>query len=206
MLPPLQCGSFRDAGWAKNVSQIFGFNTDTKVGNTVYHVQSEARENDLLLQTQVFVKGHCIGKRASSYAERTVQPGFSIELMHELLKAQHRMMLEAVRESRVEPLFCSDGAVQDVNAGGMAIQWVNASESFPGDKAVLKLVVTNRDGVVDGALVTSRTSFDSDAHIHSQSMSEPDGKVEIEVALPVPAVGNETPVLIRAAADEKSVT
>ena len=105
---------------------IFGFNTDAKVGDTVYHVQSEARENDLLLQTQVFVKGHCIGKRASSYAEKTMQPGFSKELMHELLKAQHRMMLEAVRESRAEELFCSDGAVQDVNAGGMAIQWANA--------------------------------------------------------------------------------
>src|SRR5437588_12509992 len=126
--------------------------------------------------------------------------------MHELLKAQHRMMLEAVRESRVEPLFCSDGAVQDVNAGGMAIQWVNASESFPGNKAVLKLVVTNRDGVVDGALVTSRTSFESDGKIHSQSMSEENGTAEIEIELPVPASGSETPVLIRAAADDKSVT
>lgn len=188
------------------MSQIFGFNTDTKVGDTVYHVQSEARENDLLLQTQVFVKGQCIGKRASSYAERTVQPGFSIELMHELLKAQHRMMLEAVRESRVEALFCHDGAVQDVNAGGMAIEWKNSSEVFAGNKAVLKLVVTNREGLVDGALVTSRVSFDPDAHIHSQSMSEPDGSSEIEIELPVPASSNETPVLIRAAADDKSVT
>ena len=185
---------------------IFGFNTDTKVGDTVYHVQSEARENDLLLQTQVFVKGHCIGKRASSYAERTMQPGFSKDLMHELLKAQHRMMLEAVRESRVEALFCSDGAVQDVNAGGMAIQWVNSSETFPADKAVLKLIVTNRNGVVDGALVTSRTSFTPDAHIHSQAMTETDGAAEIEIELPVPVTSPETPVLIRAAADDKSVT
>ena len=187
------------------MSQIFGFNTDTKVGDTVYHVQSEARENDLLLQTQVFVKGHCIGKRASSYAERTVQPGFSIELMHELLKAQHRMMLEAVRESRAESLFCHDGAVQDVNAGGMAIEWTNASEVFSGNKAVLKLIVTNRDGLVDGALITSRTALTADAHIHSQSMSESDGKAEIEIELP-PPTGNETPVLIRAVADEKSCT
>jgi hypothetical protein len=115
-------------------------------------------------------------------------------------------MLEAVRESRVEVLFCSDGAVQDVNAGGMAIQWVNSTESFPGNKAVLKLVVTNRDGLVDGALVTSRTSFEADAHIHSQAMSEPDGKAEVEIELPVPANANETPVLIRAVADDKSVT
>jgi hypothetical protein len=116
------------------------------------------------------------------------------------------MMLEAVRESRVEALFCSDGAVQDVNAGGMAIQWVNAAEVFPGNKALLKLIVTNRDGVVDGALVTSRTAFDPDAHIHSQAMSEPNGAAEIEIELPVPPTANETPVLIRAAADDKSVT
>ena len=48
---------------------IFGFNTDIKQGDTVYHVQSEARESELLLQTQVFVRGRCIGKRATSYAE-----------------------------------------------------------------------------------------------------------------------------------------
>jgi hypothetical protein len=185
---------------------IFGFNTDAKVGDTVYHVQSEARENDLLLQTQVFVKGHCIGKRASSYAEKSVQPDFSKELMHELLKAQHRMMLEAVRESRAEALFCSDGAVQDVNAGGMAIQWLNASEVFSGDKALLKLIVTRMGELVDGALITSRTSFEPDAHIHSQSMSESDGKADIESELPSAAGANETPVLIRAATDDKSVT
>src|SRR5947209_13408807 len=122
---------------------IFGFNTDTKVGNTVYHVQSEARENDLLLQTQVFVKGHCIGKRASSYAERTVQPGFSVEQMHELLKAQHRMMLEAVRESRAEALFCSAGAVQDVNAGGLDIEWENSTRDCRNERPLMKQIDHN---------------------------------------------------------------
>jgi hypothetical protein len=35
---------------------IFGFNTDVKHGDTIYHVQSEARESELLLQSQVFVR------------------------------------------------------------------------------------------------------------------------------------------------------
>ena len=81
---------------------IFGFNTDTKVGDTVYHVQSEARQNDLLLQTQVFVRGQCIGKRATSYADRVSDPGFSEDQMHQLLKAQHRLVVEAVRAGKVE--------------------------------------------------------------------------------------------------------
>ena len=184
---------------------IFGFNTDAKVGDTVYHVQSEARENDLLLQTQVFVKGHCIGKRASSYAERKVQAGFSVEQMHELLKAQHRMMLEAVRESRVEQLFCTDGEVQDVNAGGLAVKWSNSDAVFPSGIAVLKLFVTDVGVAADGALVTSRLTLSTDAPIHSQSATEVDGTAELEITLPNEATP-ETAILVRAKYNDKSVT
>jgi len=56
---------------------IFGFNTDVKHADVVYHVQSEARQNDLLLQTLVFVKGQCVGKQTVSYAQRVSQPDFS---------------------------------------------------------------------------------------------------------------------------------
>ena len=81
---------------------IFGFNTDVKFADTVYHVQSEARQYELVLQTLVFVKGRCVGKRTSSYAEQTKQPGFSEELMHEMLKDQHKHFVAAVREGRIE--------------------------------------------------------------------------------------------------------
>jgi hypothetical protein len=184
---------------------IFGFNTDAKVGDTVYHVQSEARVNDLLLQTQVFVKGHCIGKRASSYAERSVQPGFKPDDMHELLKQQHRMVLEAVREDRAQEVFCTDGEVQDVNAGGLSINWTNSDQSFSGATAVLKMKVLLHHTPIDGALVTARLDFTPDAHIHSQSMSEETGDAEVEIELPQDGTA-ETAVLIRAKTDEKSVT
>ena len=52
---------------------IFGFNTDVKHGDTIYHVQSEAREGEKLLQTQVFVRGQCVGKKAIAYAN-SAQP------------------------------------------------------------------------------------------------------------------------------------
>ncbi len=81
---------------------IFGFNTDVKFADTVYHVQSEARQHELLLQTLVFVKGRCIGKHATSYAEQTNEPGFSEEHMHEMLKDQHKHIVDAVREGKIE--------------------------------------------------------------------------------------------------------
>jgi len=81
---------------------IFGFNTDIKYGDTVYHVQSEAREHDSLLQTQVFVKGRCLGKYATSFEEQAGLPDFSEDVLHDLLKAQHKHFVECARAGTIE--------------------------------------------------------------------------------------------------------
>jgi hypothetical protein len=91
---------------------IFGFNTDVKHDETVYHVQSEARQNELLLLTEIFVKGRCVGKRAASYAEHTIQPDFSDQHIHEMLKEQHKYFVAAVREGRIDAEFPEAAASQ----------------------------------------------------------------------------------------------
>jgi len=83
-------------------SVIFGFNTDIKFGDTVYHVQSEAREHDNLLQTQVFVKGRCLGKYTASFAEHIVADQIAEEKLHDLLKAQHKHFVECARAGTIE--------------------------------------------------------------------------------------------------------
>ena len=89
---------------------IFGFNTDVKHGNTVYHVQSEAHPNTHTLQSTVFVQGRCLGKTTSSYASQVAQADFSEERMHELLKEQHRKVLEAIRDGHVQSVIAAAGA------------------------------------------------------------------------------------------------
>ena len=79
---------------------IFGFNTDVKHGDTIYHVQSEAREGELLLQTQVFVRGRCIGKKATSYAAKAAEAQFGDPQKEQLLREQHRLVLDAIREGK----------------------------------------------------------------------------------------------------------
>ena len=93
---------------------IFGFNTDVKVGDVVYHVQSEARQRDMLLQTMVFMKGQCVGKRAVSYAQKSAEPGFSEQAMHEFLKSQHKAVLEAIQQGRMDSIVGGDAAIKDV--------------------------------------------------------------------------------------------
>ncbi|MGE0405761.1 MAG: hypothetical protein AB7O65_05630 [Candidatus Korobacteraceae bacterium] len=83
---------------------IFGFNTDVKAGAVVYHVQSEARHKELLLQTQVFVRGQCIGKCTNPFPEDAVLIDFAEDSVQEALKAQHRRIVDSVREGTLAEL------------------------------------------------------------------------------------------------------
>lgn len=88
---------------------IFGFNTDIRSGDTVYHVQTEAHETERSMQTAVFVRGRCIGKYSSSYATEADQADSSGHV-HELLKQQHRFVVSSIREGRIETLLNSTAA------------------------------------------------------------------------------------------------
>ena len=111
------------ARYLRSPMTIFGFNTDVKLADVVYHVQSEARQNDLLLQTLVFVKGQCVGKQAFSYAHEISHPGFSTEAMHELLKTQHKTVIDAIQQGQMSSVLGSGTDVQDVGGSGLSLQW-----------------------------------------------------------------------------------
>ncbi len=146
---------------------IFGFNTDIKHESTVYHVQSEAREGERLLQTQIFVRGRCIGKKAASYAELIGRPEFSEERMHEMLKYQHRSTIDDLRNGRVEEAMNHVTALavllaEMTQTSGIEPQSVAAPSPVPTTEAAtskapevsLQLEFLNPDAVVaDHALV-----------------------------------------------------
>ena len=96
---------------------IFGFNTDVKHGDTIYHVQSEARESEKLLQTQVFMRGRCVGKKAISYAT-SLEAGFSDAQKEQQLRDQHRLVLESIREGKLESVGFQDRRATPEFTGG----------------------------------------------------------------------------------------
>jgi hypothetical protein len=54
-------------------------------------------------------------------------------------------------------------------------------------------------------LITSRLDFAGDSPVHSQSTTPADGHADLELSLPA-ATDKETPVLVNAKYNEKSVT
>jgi len=192
---------------------IFGFNTDIKHGDTVYHVQSEARKAEKLLQTQVFVRGRCIGKKASSYAELMEKPDFTEEHMHDLLKSQHRGMLDGIREGRLNELLGLDvsgapAAAPTAPAAtppGLIIQWVNAGAVYNESSVVMRFSVTENGAAVGGVQLTSRLNIANDQPIYSQAVTDAAGNAEMKIFLDENAL-SEAAVLVQAKSGERQAT
>lgn len=186
---------------------IFGFNTDVKHGNTVYHVQSEARKADLLLQTMVFVQGHCVGKYGSSYAEQVGNPGFSEEHIHELLKKQHRELVDVIKAGSIEQFFRDQTEIRDAEGESLALTWLNSDEPLIARKLTMRILVSDAGNAVDGALVTSRLQYPAGVPIHSQAVSEGDGRVDLELDLDqAERIAHDPVVFVRATHGERSIT
>jgi hypothetical protein len=161
---------------------IFGFNTDVKQGDTVYHVQSEARENELILQTQVFVRGRCIGKKATSYAEQIARGNFSDQQKEQILRDQHRMVLDAIREGRVEEVFDRKDSQEALSAvKELDLQWVNADSVHNNSKLIMNLRVTEGGAAVEGARLTFRFSRPDAPPFYTQVATNSGGYAEMRV-------------------------
>jgi len=177
---------------------IFGFNTDVNQGDTVYHVQSEARENELVLQTQVFVRGRCIGKRATSYAERLAQGDFSDQQKEQILRDQHRLVLDSIREGRLDSVLDRRDTPETLAAvKELDLQWVNAESVHDDNSLVMRLRVTEGGAVVEGARLTFRFARPDSAPFYTQVMTDPSGSAEIKVEIEESALPDAS-VLVQA--------
>jgi hypothetical protein len=177
---------------------IFGFNTDVKQGDTVYHVQSEARENELVLQTQVFVRGRCIGKRATSYAERLAQGDFTDQQKEQILRDQHRLVLDSIREGRLDNVLDRRETPETLAAvKELDLQWVNADSVHRDTSLIMKLRVTEGGAVVEGARLTFRFARPDAAPFYTQVMTDPSGNAEIKVEIEESALPDAS-VLVQA--------
>jgi len=185
---------------------IFGFNTDVKQGDTVYHVQSEARENELILQTQVFVRGRCIGKKATSYAEQIARGNFSDQQKEQILRDQHRQLLDAIREGRVEEMLDrKDSSDALATVKELDLQWVNADSVRGENGVIMNLRVTEGGSAVEGARLTFRFSRPDAAPFYTQVATNSGGYAEMKVDFEESALPDAS-VLVQASFHGRTAT
>lgn len=185
---------------------IFGFNTDIKHGDTVYHVQSEARESEQLLQTQVFVRGRCIGKRAVSYAATTAESQINDQTKERMLRDQHRQVLDAIREGKVESVFDRQETSETLAAiKELDLEWLNAHSVHSAGKLQMRLRVTEGGAAVEGARLTLRFARPDSVPFYAQVLTDASGSAEMSVQVDEASLPNSS-VLVQASFSGRTAT
>ncbi len=160
---------------------IFGFNTDVKHGDTIYHVQSEAREGELLLQTQVFVRGRCVGKKATSYGSKAEDAPAGDSQKEQLLREQHRLVLDAIREGKLDNVLDHPEPEVLATVKELDVQWLN-SESVHSDRNLtMQLRVTEGGAAASGARLTFRFARPGGTPFYTQAVADSGGAAEIKI-------------------------
>jgi len=184
---------------------IFGFNTDVKHDDTVYHVQSEARDHDLL-QTQVFVRGRCIGKRATSYAEQLKSGGVSDQQKEQMLRDQHRLVLDALREGKLDDVLDKRDTPETLAAiKQLDLEWTNADSVHSDRNLVMRLRVTEAGSGVEGARLTVRFARADAAPFYTQVLTDNAGTAEMKLEVEE-ATLSDASVLIQASYSGRTAT
>ena len=184
---------------------IFGFNTDVKHGDTIYHVQSEARESELKLQTQVFVRGRCIGKKAISYAGSAGQAQIADPQKEQQLREQHRQVLDAIREGKLDGVL--DRPEPEVLAAikELEVQWLNAESVHANRSLTMQLRVTEGGAAAFGAKLTFRFARPDAAPFYTQAVTDSAGSAEIKVEVEESALSDSS-VLVQANYEGRTAT
>jgi hypothetical protein len=170
---------------------IFGFNTDIRHEDTIYHVQSEAREGEQLLQTQVFVKGRCIGKRAVPYGssaeedknlQSNNQDKDKDKDREKMLRELHREVLDAIRAGKLDSIFDKRDTPETLAAvKELDLEWINAGSVHTSGALTMQLRVTEGGATVEGARLTLRFARPDAAPYYAQVLTDAKGSAEMNV-------------------------
>lgn len=187
------------------VPMIFGFNTDVKHGDTIYHVQSEAREGELLLQSQVFVRGRCIGKRATSYGSKAAEASFGDAQKEQQLREQHRLVLDAIREGKLDSVLDHPEAENLAAVKQMDLEWLNTDSILGNGKLTMQLRVTEGGASLPGAQLTSRFARPGANPVFNQAVTDAGGTAEIKIDIEESAL-QDSSLLVQATFQGRTTT
>jgi len=207
---------------------IFGFNTDIRHEDTIYHVQSEAREGEHLLQTQVFVKGRCIGKRAVPYsssaaegnagsqnspqnssqnnAQSAQSPQSNDQDKEKMLREQHREVLDAIRAGKLDSILDKRETPETLAAvKELDLEWINAGSVHSSGALTMQIRVTEGGAAVEGARLTLRFARPDAAPYYAQVLTDAKGSAEMNVQVDEKSLA-ESSVLVQASFGGRTAT
>lgn len=85
---------------------LTGYNQDVQAGGELFHVQTEDKGRDkALLETLVYRGGTIIAAKRTSYADQASRGALSDQVLSDMLKKQHQIIVAILRAGKVEELI-----------------------------------------------------------------------------------------------------
>jgi hypothetical protein len=170
---------------------LFGHNSNVKIGETVYHVQTEDRgTSHAVIDTMVYHSGRVLHRRANSYADLLPLDPAREEKLKQRVSAQHQAILEELRSGTLKlaqhamptaPVKLSVDGARD----SLSLELLNAKTWLSGKRATLQVLVSQKEGgaAVSGAGVTARIEGAAEPAQYSTATGL-DGKAQLAFDMP----------------------
>jgi len=199
---------------------LFGHNSDVKVGETVFHVQTEDRGTaNALIDTTVYCRGRVLHRRTNNYFDLLPLGPEHENLLRKRIDDQHRSVVEEIRTGALHlaapPLPAQESPATNQKADSaahpvaspspaLALELINAKSWLAGKRANLHVAVREKqNGVgVPGALVTARIDGAANITEHSTETGA-DGQARLEFDMPRLAGADPALVIEATQADSK---
>ena len=173
---------------------LFGHNTNVKVAETIFHVQTEDRgTTNALIDTTVYFRGRVLHRRTNNYFDLLPLNPDHEQALKVRLDEQHRTVVEEIRTGALHLALPQD----DKSASQvLLLELINAKTWLSGKRALLQVAVRNQTNqAVEGSQVTARV--DGAAEISEYSTETgPFGHAQLEFAMP--RLGAEPALIIEA--------
>jgi hypothetical protein len=192
---------------------LFGHNSNVKVGETLYHVQTEDRgTSHAVIDTMVYQSGRVLHRRANSYADLLPLDAAREETLKQRVSAQHQTILDELRSGALklaQPVAppvaakpsAADGQPKTPPPSGavpdsLVLRLLNAKDWLSGRRATLQVLVFEKPegAVVSGARVTARIEGAAEPTLYS-SATGLDGKAQLAFDMPRLAGGDSALVI-----------
>jgi hypothetical protein len=188
---------------------IFGHNTDVKVGEWTFHVQTEDRgEGHALIDTTVYYRGRVLHRRTNNYYDLMPLDDDRRQALKLQLDEQHRVVLAEMRNGKLqlkvpETTKPASATVTAQTAAGaqperrkLSVELLNPKAWLSGKHASLQVAVKEEGAAVKYAHVSVEVEGGAYAPVHGGDVNE-SGEVQIEFEMPK-ITGSEAALVIRA--------
>lgn len=184
----------------------FGFNSNVRVGDVLYHVQTEDRgPSHPFLDTVVYLAGRVVHKRSTSYHELGSAPVDADDLaqdLHQRIVRQHREVMAELEAGTLQ-IAGDEGPKKEsalpVSHEGLEIVLLNPKSWLVSGNATLEVELRRRGSAeeIAGAEIETLLELEKDRSTLARGNADAHGRATLSFPLPA-TVKDGTALVIRA--------